>query len=288
MLYDTIYVRKKVGFDYDNKILIDTVRFETPGTFYWTVPPLCIFVDVFLVGAGGGGFICAGGGGGYTMTYRGVNYIAPTTGTWQILSGNQATGEGRNGNGIDVVPAEIIEIIVGTGGTGGIINGITVNQYPTDGGFSQFKDSTYRAEGGKQAWIYQSVYYVGGNGGSSGGMLFANTSARNAGSNGSNGVTLGSGTINSDIIHESQGNTTRDFGVSTGGRNAGGGSLAKVQGTQPGTLGGGASDYTQNKGDNANSTGGGGYGGGGAGSYSASQHTSGNGGAGTVLINCYR
>jgi len=46
---------------------------------------------------------------------------------------------------------------IGTGGTGAISTGITVNQYPNDGGFSQFKDSMYRADGGKQTWVYQFV-----------------------------------------------------------------------------------------------------------------------------------
>lgn len=114
-----------------------TKRFYPGGTYTWIVPEGCEEVDVFLVGAGGGcGFTdqwgsWGGGGGGYTKTFRGHDYQAPSSGTWV-----GTYDEGRDGNAISVTPGQQIQVIVGSGVSG------------SNGGYSQFMNSNYRAEGG--------------------------------------------------------------------------------------------------------------------------------------------
>lgn len=232
------------------------VRFATVGTHTWTVPATVKSVDVFLVGGGGSGstgvnFHKAGGAGGYTKAFRGTGYIKPPgTATWETLPDG-----GRDGNAVVVTPGEIIQIIVGDGG---------VN---SNGGYSQFKNASCRAEGGgKGAPRINSNYHSGGDGGSGGG------GGNNlAGSDGSNGASPNMG--------YGQGHTTRDFGESAGKRNAGGGS---GEYTQP--SGAGISDYTEGSGSSPKGYGGGGYGGGaGAGTNT----DGGKGGSGCVLIRYY-
>ena len=234
--------RKKVLF---------TKRFFPAGTYTWTVPEGVYSVDVFLVGAGGGSNwtgsgATGGGGGGYTKAFRGTGYVAPSSGTWE----GTAT-EGRDGNAITVTPGESIQIIVGGGVAGG------------NGGYSQFKNSSYRAEGG-----YASTSWCkganGGSGGSSGRFEYDQENPH--------GGSDGSDAIGGHYQAKGQGHTTRDFGESTGKRNAGGG--ANLVGTheQNGTNRSypGASDYNQGSGNyqhGSNGTftpgkGGGGYGGG--------------------------
>lgn len=223
-------------------------RFYPSGTYYWTVPRGVTSVDVFLVGGGGAGVdgtlsasIGRGGGGGYTKAFRGTGH--PTPGTWVYDSDGYS---GRDGNAISVKRGEEIEIIVGKGGIGS----------DAPGGFSQFKNSTYRADGSAD-----------GNGGSGG------TYAGMGGSDGGTVVTAWYGT--------GQGHTTRDFGEATGGRNAAGGGTITAAAV---------SDYSEGSGfDSAYSgyKGGGGYGGGGAGGSRYNNPTAGNGGDGTVLIRYY-
>lgn len=181
-------------------------RFYPAGNYTWTVPSGCTEVDVFLVGAGGGAahFInqwgmSGAGGGGYTKTYRGSGYIKPSSGTWM---GTKT--EGRDGDAIQVTAGQTIQIIVGAG----VANG--------DGGYSQFMNSDYRADGGKKA----TSYTYGGDGGSPGGSWcwWNNYKEINGGSDGSGGANAG------------QGHTTRDFGETTGKRNAAGGGVSYMPG----------------------------------------------------------
>lgn len=224
-------------------------RFYPAGTYNWTVPAGCTSIDVFLVGAGGGAKDTMPGGGGYTKTFK-----KDTTG-W------------RDGDAIPVTPGETIQIIVGRGSSG-------------DGGYSQFKSSSYRANGGK-AGSGSGSSSKGGDGGSEAAVQYG--SPGTDGSNGSgSGFTPGSG----------QGYTTRDFGESNGKRNAGGGTCNRASSQ------GGVSDYTEGTGGSAYTsqsdqenagisiTGGGGYGSGGSGSTHPSYV--GIGGDGTVLIRGYK
>ena len=143
---------------------LEEVTEEIKSSKTWIVPDGCTSIDVFLVGGGGGGsstwssanissFSDAnGGGGGYTKTYYDVS----------------------------VISGQSVKITVGKGGSGGY-------EYASNGGYSQFMNSNYRAEGGKGAKsgykIDDSSYLgYGGNGGSGGGG-----SGGNGGSNGSNG-----------------------------------------------------------------------------------------------------
>ena len=102
-------------------------RFYPAGDYTWTVPGGCTEVDVFLVGGGGAGGNGSGGGGGYTKTYK------KDTSGW------------RDGDVISVVPGQLIPIIVGKGGIG-LYSGVAPN-----GGYSQFLNSSYRANGGNGA-----------------------------------------------------------------------------------------------------------------------------------------
>lgn len=255
------------------KLQLFTKRFFPAGTYTWVVPKGCTEVDVFLVGAGGGcgvqitnfGFP-GGAGGGFTKSYRGKGYVKPSAGTW-VGSYN----EGRDGDAITVYPGQQIQIVVGAGTPGG------------NGGFSQFMDSRFRAEGG-----YASTQFmIGSKGGSGGGT--ANDNGPNYGDGGSDGSDGGNNP------GSGQGHTTRDFGEPDGKRNAGGGS--SVYDTTRGRNSPGKSDYTEGSGFDVGGShekwrpglGGGGYGGGaGTGNdgfpYDISAQK---GGDGTVLIRYY-
>lgn len=232
-------------------------RFYPAGTYTWTVPAGCEEVDVFLVGAGGGtGFQSSygpsgGGGGGYTKTFK------SSTDGW------------KDGNSIKVIPGQEVQVIVGAGVAG------------QDGGYSQFLNENYRADGGKAGKGWDNA----GNGGSGGGgtdhVTFKSGNGGTDGNDGQGGL-KGTG----------QGHTTRDFGESNGKRNAGGGSSAYWydSGYKPK---GGVSDYTDGTPDRiygVASTGesgfpGGGYGGGAAPYVGGDVYVK--GGDGTVLIRYY-
>lgn len=233
------------------------------------MPAGCTSVDVFLVGGGGGSNDMAPGGGGYTKTFK------KDTSGW------------KDGNEVSVYSGQSISIVVGKGGTAG--NSIdtgsgTINTKGGDGGYSQFMNSNYRANGGIGGYVVSSNSSQSpcGDGGSG-------ASARHGGSAGSDGS---DGSGYGAIPGTGQGHTTRDFGESTGKRNAGGGRSYNSGNA------GGASDYSEGTGGTARGNymgttcwgwGGGGYGGGaggvqgtcGSGGYSAA------GGDGTVLIRYY-
>lgn len=239
-----------------------TKRFFPAGNYTWTVPPGCTEVDVFLVGAGGGAGevqswgAMGGGGGGYTKTYK-----------------KDSTGW-RDGDAIKVTPGQSIPIIVGKG------------VLRSNGGYSQFLNSSYKADGGNLG-----SYLNGGSGGSGGGSCpMSGTAYGIGGSDGSNGGTTG----NSAGGAPGQGHTTRDFGEPTGKRNAGGGGSPGYGGPKPP---GGASDYSDGIGQSSNEgrdgytcgLPGGGYGGG-AGAVVWNAHNASRGvagGDGTVLIRYY-
>lgn len=103
-------------FDKNREFEDFLIRFYPAGNYTWVVPAGCTEVDVFLVGGGGGS--------GYTKTYKRNNI--------GIKQGSQ----------ISVTPGQEINIIVGKGGAG------LYYGYPEKGGFSQFMNSSYRAEGG--------------------------------------------------------------------------------------------------------------------------------------------
>lgn len=253
MLRDRTFLNKKIASVFHQE------RFFPAGNYTWTVPNGCTSVDVFLVGGGGGAGNISSGGSGYTKCYK-------------------ASASGyRTGGAVSVTPGQSIPIIVGGGGdsrTGEDTEG-------SGGGYSQFKDFSYRADGGMPGrYRYTGSYYGNaGDGGSGGAGWPGNPGSDGSSGYGGNRIPDGSG----------QGYTTRDFGESSGKRNAGGGGCNRGQ-----TNSGGVSDYTQGKGGDAlgddpnhshYSYGGGGYGGGAAGiSYATSMNP---GGDGTVLIRYY-
>lgn len=107
------------------KLQLFTKRFYPAGNYTWIVPKGCREVDVFLVGGGGAGHNGSGGGGGYTKTFK------KDTSGW------------RDGDAISVAPGQSIPITVGKGGIGGY------SEVAPNGGYSQFLNSSYRANGGK-------------------------------------------------------------------------------------------------------------------------------------------
>lgn len=111
-------------FDKNRELEDFLIRFYPAGNYTWVVPGGCTEVDVFLVGGGGGSGNGSGAGSGYTKTYKRNNI--------GIKQGSQ----------ISVTPGQEINIIVGKGGAG------LYYGYPEKGGFSQFMNSSYRAEGG--------------------------------------------------------------------------------------------------------------------------------------------
>ena len=140
-------------------------------------------MDVFLVGGGGGSGNGSGAGSGYTKTYKRNNI--------GIKQGSQ----------ISVTPGQEINIIVGKGGAG------LYYGYPEKGGFSQFMNSSYRADGGNPSGNgllngenSTGGPYTGGNGGS-GGSVDRSGDEFYAGSDGSDapGITDGNGIFGIDI-----------------------------------------------------------------------------------------
>ena len=130
-------------------------RFYPAGNYTWTVPAGCTEVVVFLVVGGAGGDNESGGGAGYTKTFN-----------------KDKTGW-RDGDAVVVTPGELINVIVGKGGSS-----------KQSGSYSQFKNSNYRVEGGLSAMDSGDHWANGGNGGSGGGSEGYVKS--NGGSDGSN------------------------------------------------------------------------------------------------------
>jgi len=163
--------------------------FTTSGTF--TVTSGSGDVDVFLVGGGASGtFASTGGGGGYTKTFK------------------TASDGWKDGEAISISIGEY-SVVVGSGGY-------------TSGGYSEFINATYRANGASNA-----------NGGSAGG---GNGNPPSAGaSDGANSAGTG------------QGHTTRSFGENDGVLYAAGGGGAHTStgyGASGGSIGGGTGEST--------------------------------------------
>jgi len=214
-----------------------------PTVSPWTVPAGITNVDVFLVGGGGGGGT-SGGGGGYTKTFLNV----------------------------PVSPGQAIPFVIGAGG-----NPAPNTNTVVQAGYSEFLNSSYRAEGGYSGNPYNynmGSYANSGNGGSGGGIDTYDFNGKSDG-----------GSSQDYSVGQGQGTTTRDFGDPSGALNAGGG------GGAPNGIGGDGqnSGYgfpAKSYGDEGAAGGGGGYGGGGGGSYGNPSYR-GKGGDGTVLIRYY-
>lgn len=183
--------RRTIG---SKKLVFFQKRFYPAGNYTWTVPAGCMWVDVFLVGGGCGGnrgYSDTGGAGGYTKTFK------KDTSGW------------RDGDAIPVIPGQSISIRVGKGSSRS-----SNSTPPNDGGYSQFLNSNYRAYGGSMYGSKNNPWRSDGGSGSGGGGSIGG----NGGSDGSNGS---NGSAHKGGI--GQGHTTRDFGESSGKRNAAGG-----------------------------------------------------------------
>lgn len=163
------------------------------------------------------------------------------------------------------------------------------------GGYSQFMNSSYRANGGGAGEYGDGGMYAGNGKAGDGGSGGAGYYECSAGSDG------GSGTGLADLVENGngQGHTTRDFGESSGKRNAGGGGNDRYYPSDYDYIcTPGASDYTEGRGHYAENgdgnrlrvQGGGGYGGGASGAtggMNVPPDFYGPGGDGTVLIRYY-
>lgn len=262
----TFYAKKKADVYHEE-------RFFPAGNYTWTVPAGCESVDVFLVGGGGGSGNVAPGAGGYTKTYK------------------QSTSGYRDGGAISVSPGQNIPITVGAGAQSVYKEEIV----GYSGGYSQFKNSSYRANGGGGGQYGDGGYYAGSGFAGSGGSGGAGFYACSAGSDGGDGTGTGDSVANG----KGQGHTTRDFGESNGKRNAGGGGNDRWHSSNYANIcPPGESDYTEGSGHYAENgdgnrkrvAGGGGYGGGASGATGAVNVPPdyyGPGGDGTVLIRYY-
>ena len=230
--------------------LYEVRPFSGAGTYNWQAPGVSLLDAVFLVGGGGGGGAEFGGGGGYTKTFR----------------------------NIPITPGQFIQIIIGSGGDG-MYDDASINP-GQDGGFSQFMNSNYRAEGGIGGKFNGSGNT--GNGGSGGGGRLWNIHGVSDGNNSNNTHPQQAG--------KGQGSTTRDFGELSGSLNAGGGGGSDHnvgegyggQGQLAGSGENGVADYSSSY-NYTFGYGGGGYGGGGG----ASLVQGGKGGDGTCLVRYY-
>lgn len=244
--------------------LVQVIQEITASTT-WVVPPGCTSVGVFLCGGGGGGggpadinnypnipYFGSGGGGGYTKTYYNVSVYA----------------------------GQSILITVGIGGIGGY-----TKSNGGDGGYSQFLNSTYRANGG-----YSGKYGIrknGGDGGSGGGAGYRLDKDPDTYSKGGyNGDSGGIGTVNNGVYStggDGQGsNTTCPFN----GKVYGCGGNGCGNGKNTDNVQSGAGKGAWSKGDvNAKPN----TGGGGGGAYhSGEQNQSGTGGSGIVILRYYK
>lgn len=175
-----------------SKKLVDKeIRFTSSTS--WTIPAGCKSIDIFLVGGGGAGgnWVTWGytpggpGSGGGTNTVKNISVISGQSVSISIGAGGSGNGSGagsgytktfkkdsigvKQGNQVSVVPGQSIEIIVGKGGEG------LYYGYPDTGGYSQFMNSNYRANGGNPSGNgllngenSTGGPYTGGNGGSGG------------------------------------------------------------------------------------------------------------------------
>lgn len=244
------------------------IRFYPAGEYTWVVPDGCTEVDVFLVGGGGGGSNTTGGGGGFTKTFKSSNI------GW------------KDGGAISVSPGERISITVGAGGKGFSWQS-TEPGTVRSAGYSQFKNSNYRANGGVECYTGWAKWPTPTSG--SGGAICMGSNETGYLGGGSDGSSTYMNSSSYGILYfYGQGHTTRDFGESDGKRNAGGGGGGY---SHPDNVNPGVSDYSEGSGANGysatgsyNGIGGGGYGGGGGGCGGWGSTHGGVGGDGTVLI----
>lgn len=152
-----------------------TQTWNTPGTYQWTVPDGITFLLVQVRGGGGGG------GGGYD------------TSDYYLYGGGGGGGGGANITTLTVTPGQVLTVVVGAGGTGGI-NGSyhPSNTWPTlggNGGDSSIASVVGHGGGGGDKAPNGGGNGTGGAGGAGGGFGSYGTSGNlgRAGSNGSGG-----------------------------------------------------------------------------------------------------
>jgi hypothetical protein len=181
-------------------------KFETPGTFSWTVPPGVTSICVETWGGGGGGGSAnsnvpigsGGGGGGYA--YECFSVLPGTI--YSVVvgfggGGGSGTWGNSGSNGQASRFGDLVNATGGSGGSGGVggAGGTSMNSFKADGGAGG--NAGIGGNGGN-----------GGNGGSGGyGSVYQ--------SNGNPGVIPGGGGSGANIQHVSG---TRDGGAGARGQ----------------------------------------------------------------------
>lgn len=174
------------------------IKFLTSGVLTFTKD---VLVDVFLVGAGGGGkaeaSIRAGGGGGYTKTVKSVAITKNTQYTIEIgVSGESVNGGNTSAFGATADGGKLGGNTFGNGGNGGSGGG----GYNATGGIDGANGSTnslYRGGKGQGTTTREfgestgTLYASGGSGVATG----AEAGADNTGDGGDNGKAGGSGIV---------------------------------------------------------------------------------------------
>ena len=242
--------------DSDDEGIKWRVKFLTSGIFK---PSVNMKIDIFYVGAGGGGgstklnsdtaYGGSGGGGGYTKTVKSL-----------ILNANTE-----------------YQITIGTGGTTNTNGGST----------SAFGESSNGGNGGNNGGKNTTGGAGGSGGGCSGTTTGVNTSPGAGGSDGSNGENMGT-----KLGGTGQGTTTREFEESTGDLYSGGGgggyayyrSGIGEQSGGSGGAGGGGNGGGNRSGPSSGTKNTGGGGGGGSVAGSSYNFTGASGGSGIVII----
>lgn len=258
--------RRKFG-TLQKEMELVTEELKKSGT--WTPPAGCKKVDAFLVGGGGGGSTYSNSncyGDGYEGGEEGVDY-----------------GDANGGGGgytktfydISVTPGTPVSFTIGAGGRGAYSH---IEDNGQQGGYTQFKNSSYKVEGGYPGITLtrNNPESKGGDGGSGGGAA-----GGKGGTNGSNGkknrsnATVGNG----------QGYSTKcPFdGYSSRVFSGGGGSAGASAGYgSGGDSSAGNSSYESGTSGKANT------GGGGAGKWGGETGQAGSGGSGIIILRYYK
>ncbi|MBN9294728.1 MAG: gliding motility-associated C-terminal domain-containing protein [Flavobacteriia bacterium] len=275
------------------------VKFETPGTYTWTVPPCVTSITVKVWGAGGGG------GGARSKGDSGKEF-----GYEACAGAGGGGGGGYTEKTFTVIPGQTYNIVVGAGGAGGSVasilgsGGINTTTVGTgsNGGLSSFDG------------YGQNMIANGGNGGNNAVARRASSYDYNqyAQAAGGNGGTASGGTLNFTGGKGSYGypNGSKDHGSAGGGAAGANGNGGNPTPTDPGgpntsnatRVGGSGNGPASGNGGNGQSTGGassgvslngnngGSYGGGAAGGLTHSESTAdrsatgGTGANGAVII----
>jgi hypothetical protein len=189
------------------------VKFETPGTYTWKVPPGITAIWVEVWGAGGGGPNCtstqqhSSGGGGGAYGYACFAVVPGSVYSVVVGSGGVNTGSGGN--------SSFGSLISASGGSGGALVNTTTCSNKATGGSGGTSSASFNVAGDAGSNGLPSCKSTGGNGGKGGSGGIGGLSGFNSVSGGNGQIPGGGG-----------GGTYTDF--SNAGSNGGNGARGQV------------------------------------------------------------